>query len=538
MEQFDFKRRFVLKGIGAFGVAPVLVACGGGGSNGSSGSSSGGSSGGKGVVPDPSNNSSGTPSAACATGGSIPLYIDASVAATGIPADVPIFAYITGLVPFPGQTGAVQNGTCYWYKNLATNGQGGSRVGPVAMAMADNSQPSGVNNPNPVCGLSGVTSQTNYPVAWADYSIQLNRDCATLVADLADFNSTNMPDIGSGTGAFSGRIWFSVGTPIIPFSPNATMTSPTTSTTVVSGYSTPTAVTGVGGYCLYDCLEFSWTPSTSLLYLDATQVDMFGFPVSYYMNGNTSSQQGVYNKKRSAIIQALAALPSPFNNNMPVPTTGVAAGTYPATALTGGYLRAYSAGQYLAYNSVTSTYFNSVIAAAVNTWTNTPLAVTCSSNAIQPTYWGKAGALTSQGYTLNFYNNQACTGSPAFTFNDLSSNTVISCSGSMTTGSTDAKNTGKAILAGFNRGVITGSTTTLNIDVIGGTPPLYLQSAYTPPLSENYKVTTDNPWAFTFHQASSSTLAYGFAFDDVGEQSDTLQQSGTTSVNIQLGMFS
>lgn len=538
MEQFDFKRRFVLKGIGAFGVAPVLVACGGGGSNGSSGSSSGGSSGGKGVVPDPSNNSSGTPSAACATGGSIPLYIDASVAATGIPADVPIFAYITGLVPFPGQTGAVQNGTCYWYKNLATNGQGGSRVGPVAMAMADNSQPSGVNNPNPVCGLSGVTSQTNYPVAWADYSIQLNRDCATLVADLADFNSTNMPDIGSGTGAFSGRIWFSVGAPIIPFSPNATMTSPTTSATVVSGYSTPTAVTGVGGYCLYDCLEFSWTPSTSLLYLDATQVDMFGFPVSYYMNGNTSSQQGVYNKKRSAIIQALAALPSPFNNNMPVPTTGVAAGTYPATALTGGYLRAYSAGQYLAYNSVTSTYFNSVIAAAVNTWTNTPLAVTCSSNAIQPTYWGKAGALTSQGYTLNFYNNQACTGSPAFTFNDLSSNTVISCSGSMTTGSTDAKNTGKAILAGFNRGVITGSTTTLNIDVIGGTPPLYLQSAYTPPLSENYKVTTDNPWAFTFHQASSSTLAYGFAFDDVGEQSDTLQQSGTTSVNIQLGMFS
>ncbi len=537
MEQFDFKRRFVLKGIGAAGLGVAVSACGGGGSNGgSSGSASGGSSGGKGVVPDPTNNSSGTASASCATGYTIPLYIDASVAATGIPADVPIFAYITGLVPFPGQSGATQNGTCYWYQNNTTNGQGGSTRRAQAMTMADNSQPSGVNNPNPVCGLSGVTSQSNYPDPWADYSIQLDRTCATLVADLADFNS--LQDIGSGNGAFSGRIWFSVGTPKIPFTPNTTAVSPTTGATVVTQYATPTAVTGVGGYCLYDCLEFSWTPSTSLIYLDATQVDMFGFPVSYYMNGNQSSQQGVYNKKRSAIIQALAALPSPFNNNMPVPTTGVAAGTYPAAAYTGGYLRAFSAGQYLSLNNLTSNYFSSVISAAVNTWTNTPLAVTCSSNTTQPTYWGKAGALTSQGYTLNFYNNQACTGSPAFTFNDLSSNTIISCSGSMTTGTTDAKNTGKAILAGFNRGVITGSTTTLNIDVIGGTPPLYLQSAYTPPLSENYKVTTDNPWSFTFHQASSSTLAYGFAFDDVGEQSDTLQQSGTTSVNIQIGMFS
>lgn len=537
MEQFDFKRRFVLKGIGAAGVGVAVAACGGGGgSNGSpGGSSGGGSSGGKGVVPDPSNNSSGTPTAACATGGSIPLYIDASVAATGIPAEYDVYAYITGLVPFPGQTGQVQNGQCYWYQNNTTAGQGGTSRSLVAMSMGENLQPSGVNNPNPVCGLSGATSQTNYPNMWADYSIKLDRTCATLVADLADFNSA--VGGGSGTGAFSGRIWFSVGAPKIPFSPNATGTSPSTGQTVVTGYATPTAVTGVGGYCLYDCLEFSWTPSTSLIYLDATQVDMFGFPVSYYMNGNQSSQQGVYNKKRSAIINALAALPSPFNNNMPVPTAGVAAGTYPAVA--GSYLRAYSGGQYLAYNNVTSTYFNGAIAAAVNTWTNTPVAVTCSSNVTQPTYWGKAGALTSQGYTMNFYNNQACTGSPAFTFTDLSSNSIISCSGSMTTSTNaDALNTGKAILAGFNRGVITGSTTVLNIDVIGGTAPLYLQSAYTPPLSENYKVTTDNPWSFTFHQASSSTLAYGFAFDDVGQQSDTLQQSGTTSVNIQLGMFS
>ena len=112
------------------------------------------------------------------------------------------------------------------------------------------------------------------------------------------------------------------------------------------------------------------------------------------------------------------------------------------------------------------------------------------------------------------------------------------CAGSTAQGSADQKNTGKAILAGFNRGVITANTTRLNINTDGGTPPLYLQSAYYPQLSDNYKIQTDSQWAYAFHQFSSSTLAYGFPYDDVGSQSGSVTTNNTTSVNIQLGMFS
>lgn len=511
MEQFDFKRRFILKGLGAAGVGVAVAACGGGSSGSSGSSSNSSSSGGSGVVPNPSNATQGGAAATCSSSGfRVPLIVDASVTATGIPADIKVYAYITGLVP-------QANGSDIYYR-YANDGNGSHSV--QQMSLSDNSQ-AACNGTNTVCGLTGAVGQANYPTAWADYSIELDRTCATVLADLADFD--NLPNIGTGNNAFSGRIWISVGTPKIPFAVTA------------NGYTTPNYLVsqGVGAYCLFDYLEFSWTPSLQNCFLDCSQVDQFGIPMSYWMNANTSGRQGVWNTKRSSIIGYFNQFPAgqEFNNVQQIPTN-VAVGTYPAAALTGGYLRAASPTHAAPVVNGTSTYFNSVIQAAMATWTNTPLAVTCGTS----TYWGKAQSAASS--VMNFYNNAQCTGPVSFTFTDINSSNVFLCAGSSAQGSADQKNTGKAILAGFNRGVITSNTTRLNINTEGGTPTLYLQSAYYPQLSDNYKIQTDSQWAYAFHKFSSTTLAYGFPYDDVGSQSGSIQTNSTTSVNIQLGIFS
>ena len=519
MTTLDFKRRFFLKGVGAAGVVAVLPSCGGDGSSSSTPAvaPNSSSSGGSGIIPNPSNATHGSSAASCqGSSFQIPLIVDASVTATGIPANIPIYAYIVGLVP---QADGTNN--YYYYSNNGTSHS------VKLMSMSDNTQ-AACSGSNTVGGLTGSTGASNYPTSWANYGILLDRTCATQLADLADFN--NLPNIGSGNNAFSGRVWFSVGTPIIPFTPNKTYSDGR-----VAGYASPNFTSGVGASCLFDWLEFSWTPSITNCFLDSTQVDQFGFPMAYWMNGNSSAKQGVYNKSRSSIISYFNQFTAgqEFNNIMSVPTSSdVAAGTYPSATLTGGYLRAASPTHSTPVINGTSTYFNSAIQSAMGSWTKTPLAVTCGTT----TYWGLAQSATSA--VMNFYSNQQCSGSPSFTFTDINSSNVFMCSGTTAAGSADQQNTGKAILAGFNRGVITSSTTSLNINTEGGSSPLYSQSSYSPSLSSNYKVTTDNKWAYAYHQYSSSTLAYGFPYDDVGSQSGSVTTNGTSSVNIQLGIFS
>ena len=172
MKKINENRRLILKGVGALGTSGILIACGGG----SSSSSSGGSSGGGGTG---GTSSKGTSAPVCAgTSASIPLVIDASVSATGIPANVPMYAYIVGLTAAGGNT---------YYRYNPTSKK------PVQMnPTSDNINAAGV------CAGMTTGSQsatTNCPTVWADYSIALDRSCATLVADLATFNGTNMPGL-------------------------------------------------------------------------------------------------------------------------------------------------------------------------------------------------------------------------------------------------------------------------------------------------------------------------------------------------------
>lgn len=516
MTKLDFNRRFFLKGVGAITVAATLPSCGGGG-----GSSAAANSSGSGGGSDTTNASKGTSAPTCSDTASIPLIIDASVGATGIPANIPIYAYITGLVQVPGNV-------FYRYD--------GSLNKPVVMDTADNLMPAGGSG----TGLSGTIGSTNYPQVWADYSIvSLDRSCATVVADLASFNTTNIPGFGTGGAAFSGRIWISVGTPKIPFTAFAGALANQLTGSPVTGYATPNpAANAVGSYCMFDWLEFSYD-SNGALNINTTQVDQYGFPISIAATGTgvTGGEQGVFNKSRSSILSTLASQSNGlFNESVAIPTSSdVASGSYPPVANTAGKLRALAPPN--TSGALTSNYLATPIQNAMSYWVSNVLSVTCPSNALQSTYYGKA-----TGSTLNFYSSAVTMDSSTlvFSFNDINTYTVLNCSGTLAgqgvsqTGNllADLKNTGKAILAGFNRGVITSTTTTLNIGQSTATE-------YTPPIRLNYQSTTIpfNIWAQQFHIFSSNGYAYGFSYDDVGSEQPTITTTRTSSLNIQLGIF-
>lgn len=499
MAEFNWKRRVIFKSLGAAGLLGVLTGCpgGSGGSGGSLGAGSGQSPGLDGTLD-----------------GTNKLLIDASVDATGIPADIPVYAYITGLVKVPGQV---------FYRYDSTQGR------PVEMSTSDNT----ITDSSKIqTGLSGTAYQQNYPDPWANYGISLSRTGPTAVADLTGFNSINIPGFGTGPAAFSGRIWISVGKPLLPFTPRVGGSFSSSGT--VDGYTTPVvAAGGIGALCFYDWLEFSFDVN-GLLYINTTQVDQYGFPISASATGENvqGSPQGLYNKKRSEILADLAQLGAPFDTSVAMPTSGVDADAYPPSANTSSKLRALAPSK--APGIATSTYLDAVISDALTYWENNWLAVTCSSNALQKTYYGKADATNK---TLSFYTDATGTGASQFIFNDITTSNVLDCNGTMTgvgvpqTGDllTDLKNTGKAILAGFNRGVISNTTTELNIDVGGG---------YTPPISASYPPSVaSNVWAQHFHQYSANGLAYGFAYDDVGDQQPMIIATKTTNLTLTLGKF-
>jgi len=516
--KLNSERRFIIKGIGALGLGGVIVACGGGGGSSGSASTTTNPSGTSGRS-NPTNASKGASTAACTNTATIPLIIDASVTATGIPANIPIYAYIVGLVAGPG-------GDIYYRYSSSSNK-------PVQMSTGDNLIAAGGGG----TGLSGSSGSTNYPQVWADYSIPLDRTCATVAADLATFNTSNLSGFGTGGAAFSGRIFISVGTPQIPFTAYAGTPSTSITGSPVTGYASPSSIAGnAGSLCMFDWLEFSYD-STGALNINTTQVDQYGFPISMTATGTgvTGGEQGLFNASRSGILSALAKQASSlFNGSVAIPSVGVASGTYPPLANTSGILRALAPPN--TSGASTSNYLATPITNAMGNWINNILSVTCPSNVLQQTYYGKAINST----TLNFYTTSAVSGTPTFSFNDISTYNVLNCSGSLAgdgvsqTGNllSDLQNTGKAILAGFNRGVITSATTVLNITQ---TPA----SAYAPPLSNNYQSTTIpyNTWALNFHQFSSNGYAYGFSYDDVGAEQPTITTTKTASLKLQLGIF-
>jgi len=440
----------------------------------------------------------------------VPLTIDLTQA--NLPSGTQAYAYIVGgyiTDPTPAATPI---------SNYRLDASGGVHV----LSTADNT-----NAANTFPGSSdltpsdAVTIAANYPSDWADYSIPLSLTSPTVI-DLSGINSTNLPGLGVGTNAFSGRVYIALGVPRLPFTVLASdSTSPNPFTGPAQNAGTP------GSLCLYDWFEFSITgpgPSTpaGLVNGNTTMVDQYALPLIITAAPNGGGTQGQLNLSRTALMNDIAAFPAPY----PALTLPV---TAPSAYPTGiNYLRALSPDHVSGAgggDSQFQTYFDTVITQWYNTWSTTPIVVTDTTTG---TYSGMnvgGNLIFIQGkYTAQADWNTAYGTTPVadqINFGAITTAYIWQCDGPFASGSAAQKNIGKQILAAFNRGVMSNSLDDGNCPVASTFYPAGVPS---------------NLWANNFHQWNTNKLAYGFAYDDVCGQNPTVATSvALQSLNITLG---
>ncbi|NOQ77363.1 MAG: Tat pathway signal protein [Methylococcaceae bacterium] len=464
---------------------------------------------------------------------------------TDLPATTPVYIYVVGLV----------SGTSDIYYYLDND------FTPQIMATSDNTQAA-----QTFPGMSQLSTEAqqaiapNYPLAWADWSIEVEVG-SSLILNLGAINKTNIPTLSTGTSAFSGRIYISVGVPKLPFTVQKT------------GYTAPVfgGSSGISGSLTqYDWIEFSYD-SLGNFNGNTTQVNQFGFPLMLTgtpVGGQPYPTQGTLNITGNAILSAIAAANAPLGGATvmtPVPVGCAAA--YPTGT---NYLRAISpttaSGD---INSSLNTYFDANIKTAYKAWQSTPLVtIDLSSgpytgvvfpvpavNLLEKTKTStvvvkqSAPANYPPG-SLAFYKGNYPTlvdlvtelqssNTPAFfltgsTQNTISSNDIWQCANSLACGDTAQKNVGKMIAAAFNRGIMVDPDGIVLTSLNDGTCATLADTFY--PASGTF-----NAWADAFHDYNRNGLAYGFPYDDVCDQNPSIPPSGDTLVasfiRIALGTF-
>ncbi len=498
---------------------------------------------------------------------------------TNLPASTPVYIYVVGIIKS-------NSGMSYWLKPLqsASGGtpQAGSTVNVPVVAATMNpgsqSPPAGCTNngddvnfyscnnnqlnslPSPAATAINGTGGTsgNYPSAWADYSIP-----ATVGTKLAlNLNAiSQIPGLGTGTSAFSGRIYISVGVPKMPL-------------TALSGgsYIAPSFGNNAGQpgqYTLYDWIEFSYD-SNGIFNGNTTQVNQFG--IALQLSGNGVPAPQTLTQSRSTILNYVAASAPPYGGtgsalgNAVVATPAGAATAFPAIA---GYLRAIApqtivaVGAYPSGGALAHT-FDSYITAAYAAWQTTPLVTNDQgtgyyTGVVFPTT--PTISPTPSGYptgSLAFYKGQyttmsslvsAVTGgaTPAFYLtgtganqNIISSTDIWANDNSLTNGGTAQKNVGKILAAAFNRGIVVSPSNVVTTYLDDST------CSAAPVVNTFYPASgTWNPWAQYFHSISSPPqtgtspsvgLSYAFSYDDVCSQNPSISFAPGT-VTITVGNF-
>jgi len=449
---------------------------------------------------------------------------------TDLPLGTPVYIYIVGLV----------TSTYYW---IDPNGN------PKIMSTSDNTIPA-----NTFPGMSNLSTAAQnaiapgYPLQWADYSIEVAVG-SNLIMDLSNINTTTIPGLGTGTAAFSGRVYFSVGVPKLPF------------TVQSNGYTAPVYGNGSGVFgslTLYDWIEFSFD-SEGNFNGNPTQVNQFGFPL-LLTGTNTSNTtfptQGALNTSRTSILSTMAQAAAPFGGSgavVPVPAGGESA--YPANT---AYLRGISPVTISGAGTSMNTYFDKDLKTAYEAWQSTPLVThDPSSGHYTGVVFPVKGAKIDEpaGYpkgSLAFYEGNFATmldlekalnskTKPALGFfltgsssNMVTSNDIWQCANSLASGGTAQKNVGKMIGAAFNRGVVVDAKGKVITSLDDSTCSSLVSSFYA-------SGTTFNHWSKWFHEYNTNGLAYGFPYDDVCDQNPSIPPSGDTLVaqfiRIALGKF-
>ncbi|WP_323012471.1 beta-1,3-glucanase family protein [Castellaniella sp.] len=495
------RRRF----LSTAGASVVLVACGG--------CDSGGGTGNQGdpdmrvVDPEAPTLGTGTPGTCSqsAVGMDFPLCID--LTQSDLPTNTPIYAYIVGLVQ-------VDADHQYQYWLDPKDGL------PKKMAVTDNQQKARTfPDSDQLSTADQAIIANNYPMDWADFSIPLSMGCQNYI-DLGTISPNNIPGLGTGISAFSGRIYFSIGVPRLPFvvlensNPNAA--EPIT-------YSAPSVSGYPGMATLFDWIEFSYD-TDRLFYGNTTQVDQYGF--SLILDGAPGgATQGKQLFSRAEIFNKVKTLPSNFSHFIKVQ----APSAFPA-ALSDkdGFvmLRALSPVIYTdleqaLQEGTINDYFDAEVLTWYKRWETQPLLTYEPSSGY---YCGRV-----ESGVLTFYQGETPTGTPAFKITSangpdgrISSHDIWACAGGLASGDSNAKNTQKSIAAAFQRGVM---SYTLNTDTCVNEASRFYQAA------------PYNPWAKLFHEISDNGLSYAFPYDDLCDQSTTMVLRSAQNVTITLPRF-
>ena len=433
----------------------------------------------------------------------------------------------------------------------------------------NNNQLNALPSPQASAINGGGGTGGNYPSAWADYGIP-----ATIGTKLSLPLSaiSKLAGLGTGTSAFSGRIYVSVGTPKLPITPVS-----------ASGYTAPVFGNGTGQpgeWTLFDWIEFSYD-SNGVFNGNTTQVNQFGFPMQLSGvagTGTLVAPPQVLTASRNTILNYFATQPAPVGGtgtslgSVVVSVPAGAPSAYPA-GLT--YLRAIAPQTIVAvgaYSGPLTTTFASEISAAYTAWQTTPLVtfeqstqvyytgvVFPTNNPSIPTPAGYVpgslaffGPSTGSGYpNMTALSVAVALGQTAYAFsltgtgvdpgpqNVISSIDVWTNQNSLATGGADEKNVGKMLAAAFNRGVAVSPagvvTSSLNDATCQTAPATYENSLY--PVGGTY-----NWWAQYFHQNTATIspnvtgLAYAFSYDDVCDQNPSVSFTPGT-VTVTLGNF-
>ncbi len=473
-------RRGFLLGVGG---AAMLSACGGGGGAGGTSASAA---------------TSGT-AASTSSGMKVPLSIDLSQANLPAGASTVAYAYIIGGLYTDA---ALTNFVCY---RVHASGS------VHAVALADNTQAAhSFPDPNGVVGTADTqTIDTAYPSAWADYSIALSLSGPNYI-ELGNIDTANIPGLGTGNNAFSMRVYISLGIPKLPFTAQAGFTS--AGVTHVNPYAGPGFDTGTpGSLCLYDWFECS-IDSGGVLNGNTTYVDQFGMPLIVAAQPGASTQ-GRLNVTRQQALAAISGFDQTVYKGL---TQAVSApSAYPAGT---SYLRAISPDHLsgLGLGSGLGANFNTYFDTVIGSWNGKTITVTDSSSG---TFTCASPATGNWSFT---------DGTTTFSFTDVNTANIWQCAGTMASGGAAQKNIGKQILAAFNRGQMS-DTGLAGITLSDASCPAPVPDPY-------YQFAPSNLWAHSFHNWSTTGLAYGFAYDDVCAANPSFTTSGAmTSLSITLG---
>jgi hypothetical protein len=249
----------------------------------------------------------------------------------------------------------------------------------------------------------------------------------------------------------------------------------------------------------YDWYEFDWGGTADTIWINTTQVDMFGLPLTLDLWASSETYH-----MQTGITESVATLDQEFAAQTPA--------IFQASPISP--LRIWApAHTTFGVGQTNGNYFDSYVNAVWSEYATTPLVVLMDNNS-------REFSGTTSGTTFNFtevnLNNGAYGGAGTYTINKPTTQDLLLCAGSMATGTGVTAALEAQFCAAFNRHVMdTYADWTVTTDY--------------------YLTAPTNYYSAFWHAHSIGGLSYGFAYDDVNNQSSSIVEGGAEHMAFGIG---